>query len=87
MRECGEEIDNSEIDGILKSVDKNGDGTIDYEEFCTMMRNQDFDALRTATHAMKTKQVVEPKVSKSWDAPDDDSSKAPSRKSSKIKPA
>lgn len=27
-----------EIRNILKEVDKNGDGRIDYEEFCDMMR-------------------------------------------------
>jgi calcium-dependent protein kinase len=27
------------IDEILKEVDQNGDGEIDYKEFCTMMRN------------------------------------------------
>lgn len=29
---------NSEIMNILKEVDRNGDGRIDYEEFCDMMR-------------------------------------------------
>ena len=28
----------TEIRNILKEVDKNGDGRIDYEEFCDMMR-------------------------------------------------
>lgn len=28
----------SEIKNILKEVDRNGDGRIDYEEFCDMMR-------------------------------------------------
>ena len=27
-----------EIKNILKEVDRNGDGRIDYEEFCDMMR-------------------------------------------------
>lgn len=28
----------TEIKNILKEVDRNGDGRIDYEEFCDMMR-------------------------------------------------
>lgn len=34
---AGENV-GSEIKNILKEVDRNGDGRIDYEEFCDMMR-------------------------------------------------
>lgn len=32
----GEEPDPEEVAAIIRAVDKNGDGTIDYEEFCVM---------------------------------------------------
>lgn len=42
------------IDEILKEVDKDNDGRIDYEEFCTMMRSGNEDAKRGATFVGKT---------------------------------
>mmetsp|Transcript_12291 Transcript_12291/g.22016 ORF Transcript_12291/g.22016 Transcript_12291/m.22016 type:complete len:507 (-) Transcript_12291:2527-4047(-) len=41
------------IDEILKEVDTNGDNQIDYEEFCKMMRANDFEVLQAATKALK----------------------------------
>ncbi|KAL0030994.1 hypothetical protein WJX79_007525 [Trebouxia sp. C0005] len=39
----------TEIRNILKEVDKNGDGRIDYEEFCDMMRQGNEAILRSAS--------------------------------------
>jgi Ca2+-binding EF-hand superfamily protein len=36
LREVGENPDPGEIKSIINGVDKNGDGQIDYEEFCSM---------------------------------------------------
>lgn len=36
LEEVGECPDHEEVTQIIASVDKNGDGTIDYEEFCIM---------------------------------------------------
>ncbi|GFH16267.1 calcium-dependent protein kinase, partial [Haematococcus lacustris] len=68
LREVGEEPDEVEVQTIIKSVDKNGDGTIDYEEFCVMMRNNDAEMLRTATHALKSRMVIAPKMTQSFSA-------------------
>lgn len=34
---AGADVSN-EVKNVLKEVDRNGDGRIDYEEFCDMMR-------------------------------------------------
>ncbi len=68
LREVGEEPDESEVQAIISSVDKNGDGTIDYEEFCSMMRHNDAEMLRNATQALKTRQPVAPKMTTSFTA-------------------
>jgi hypothetical protein len=42
------------VEEVLKEVDKNNDGDIDYEEFCEMMRNmQSSQIKRTATNYRK----------------------------------
>ena len=42
------------VEEVLKDVDKNNDGDIDYEEFCEMMRNmQSSQIKRTATNYRK----------------------------------
>lgn len=68
LAEVGENPDPDEVAAIIKTVDKNGDGTIDYEEFCVMMRNNDAEVLRAATHAIKTKMVIAPKMTQSFAA-------------------
>lgn len=40
----------NEVKNVLKEVDRNGDGRIDYEEFCDMMR-QVINALTLANSA------------------------------------
>eukprot|EP00983_Pelagomonas_calceolata_P062646 1147374-Pelagomonas_calceolata.AAC.12 len=36
LHKLGEDADTDEINNIMSQADKNGDGTIDYEEFCIM---------------------------------------------------
>jgi Ca2+-binding EF-hand superfamily protein len=36
LRQLGEEVDASELDYIISQTDRNGDETIDYEEFSKM---------------------------------------------------
>jgi Ca2+-binding EF-hand superfamily protein len=36
LNELGEAAEQEEINAIMSQADKNGDGTIDYEEFCIM---------------------------------------------------
>lgn len=84
LKEVGAEDIN--LDVILKQADTNGDGSIDYEEFCAMMRDNEFDALVQAKTALKTRIVFRPTksvtASKS-DTPEDDFDErfAPSAKS------
>eukprot|EP00798_Chlamydomonas_sp_ICE-L_P004948 gene4948-34724_t len=52
LADIGEVVD---IDVIMDEVDINNDGMIDYEEFCLMMRNNDIDQLKEASHVLKRK--------------------------------
>lgn len=36
LRELGEDVDPAEVQQIISQADNNGDGSIDYEEFCQM---------------------------------------------------
>jgi len=36
LNELGEVADPEEVNSIMAQADRNGDGTIDYEEFCIM---------------------------------------------------
>lgn len=47
------ELSEAEIDRIVDDVDKDGDGEIDYEEFCAMLAQQ--AATKVAMMALKTK--------------------------------
>ena len=42
-----------DLEGILKEVDKDNDGRINYEEFCTMMRDQDDEASSSVLSAIR----------------------------------
>lgn len=44
------------IQEVLAEVDKDGDGRIDYEEFCTMMRGNEQSDLLTSSSAAKSGQ-------------------------------
>ena len=37
----GHRLTVEEVDNIIKEADLNGDGKLDYEEFCKMMMNND----------------------------------------------
>lgn len=71
MKECG--CDDVDVSAIISSADNNGDGQIDYEEFCMMMRNNDFDAIVQAKQALKTHVVLKPSPSSALQtAPEDE---------------
>jgi len=70
LHKLGEDADTDEINNIMSQADKNGDGTIDYEEFCIMMRSSHLADLTVATKALKTRMIVEPNLTKSFMLPD-----------------
>eukprot|EP00005_Dracoamoeba_jomungandri_P001870 CAMPEP_0174257624 /NCGR_PEP_ID=MMETSP0439-20130205/6736_1 /TAXON_ID=0 /ORGANISM="Stereomyxa ramosa, Strain Chinc5" /LENGTH=159 /DNA_ID=CAMNT_0015340787 /DNA_START=24 /DNA_END=499 /DNA_ORIENTATION=- len=41
MNNLGENLTSDEIDEMIKAADANGDGQIDYEEFCSMIKAAD----------------------------------------------
>ena len=43
-------MDKSDIDNIIAQIDQNGDGMIDYEEFCDMMRSGNEGLMQAAKH-------------------------------------
>jgi calmodulin len=40
MREMGEQIDESDMDSLMRCMDVNGDGQIDYEEFADIVTKE-----------------------------------------------
>nr|AFK09219.1 calcium-dependent protein kinase [Dunaliella salina] len=66
LADLGEEANKDEVNAIMSQADKNGDGKIDYEEFCIMMRSNHLMELAAATRAIKTKMIVEPQLTKSF---------------------
>jgi len=45
MTQLGKTPSDAELQAIIKDVDKDGSGTIDFDEFCEMMHKQEADAL------------------------------------------
>ena len=43
MLGTGAGLDDSKIDEIINEVDKNGDGVIQFDEFCELMKNMNLE--------------------------------------------
>jgi len=61
-----------DVANILMTADTNGDGGIDYQEFCEMMRNNDFEALMEAKSAAQRRHQRPPSVNALELVPDED---------------
>jgi calcium-dependent protein kinase len=53
-------IEIEDVEAIIEAADLNKDGSIDYEEFCVMMRNNDFEGLVQAKSALRSKMALKP---------------------------
>ena len=51
-------MDNSEAEELIKNADQNGDGQIDYYEFCCMLNNQEETKFRTQMSLPKNKSML-----------------------------
>ena len=58
LKETG--VQPSEVKAILDAADTNSDGEIDYEEFCLMMRDTEFEALVKAKTALRSHIFIDP---------------------------
>ena len=54
--------DTEDAKAVLEAADANSDGEVDYEEFCEMMRNNDFENLVKAKTALKTHIYIDAEV-------------------------
>jgi len=53
-------VEIEDVEAIIEAADLNKDGSIDYEEFCVMMRNNDFEGLVQAKSALRSKMALKP---------------------------
>ena len=42
MKSLGEKLSEQEIENLLKTVDTDGDGQVNYQEFAAMMKDQKY---------------------------------------------
>lgn len=70
LKETG--VDANDVKAIMEAADTNSDGTIDYEEFCLMMRDNEFESLVKAKTALRTHIFIAPSGEMLAPMPDDD---------------